>query len=230
MGLHTFRGVNADRQNHNYIEHGILPSDSKSRSGSTSSHNTKSASPGKSLHSRRKSYTSHHFDSVASAQKLSPEELLNEAELEIVVNEPESIVGTPARKRREGTAISAMSGISGITDLPVPGGWVRTPKRKRSRQLETTAEEAQKTTLASTGKTWGIKEWKRLESVYRAEKDAWVKEREVRPMPGGLMAWARRSTLGRPSEEVVPWDEGRVVRRFLEIEGVEKGVEGAWAE
>jgi hypothetical protein len=152
---------------------------------------------------------------------LTAEELLNEAELEIVINEPEG-ASTPGRRRREGTAFSAISGVSGLTDMPVPGGWVRTPKRKRSRQPA--VPELSESAASGSERAWGIAEWKRLESVYKAEKEAWVKEREVKAMPGGLMSWARRSTgIGMPTGEVKEWDEGRVVRRFLESEGVANG-------
>ncbi|WVF69594.1 hypothetical protein IAT40_004372 [Kwoniella sp. CBS 6097] len=69
-------------------------------------------------------------------------------------------------------------------------------------------------------KRWGVPEWKKLEKVYRKEKEDWIKEREVKGLPGGggLVAWARRSTFGlsmSSTTKVKEWDSERVVEKFL---------------
>ncbi|WVQ98255.1 hypothetical protein IAU59_005378 [Kwoniella sp. CBS 9459] len=69
-------------------------------------------------------------------------------------------------------------------------------------------------------KRWGVPEWKELEKVYRTEKGDWIKERDVKPLPGGLVAWARRSTFGMSTSssadnKVKEWDSERVVEKVL---------------
>lgn len=76
------------------------------------------------------------------------------------------------------------------------------------------------------GRAWGIPDWKKLEKVYRAEKEAWIEERQVKPLPG-LFGWAKKVLTGEP--EVKEWDNERVVRRFVEAENAE-GLNGEWAE
>jgi hypothetical protein len=130
------------------------------------------------------------------------------------------------------------------TELPVPGGWKVTPgKRKRSRDMDSRSaigEPADETRRAGKGKgkeqeveedradgrPWGVAEWKRLEKVYRAEKEEWVKEREVKPLPG-LFGWARKALGG--TTEAKEWDNERVVKRFLDQEKAH-GLSGEWAE
>ncbi|WWD21680.1 hypothetical protein CI109_106166 [Kwoniella shandongensis] len=185
--------------NHAYIEHGVLSS-SKSAIGTPSHRRRKSAS----------AMTSRHIDK---------QELLHEAELEIV-----------SQRRSRSRSMSrarSMSVFSFATDdYPIPGAYVRTPqssgKRKRTMALPAaTHEEVDKTVVAEKGKSWGVPEWKKLEKVYRKEKEQWTKEREVKSLPGGLVAWARRSTFGASSSPstATEWDPERVVKTFLQQEG-----------
>ncbi|OCF33848.1 hypothetical protein I316_04560 [Kwoniella heveanensis BCC8398] len=214
--------------NHAYIEHGVL---SRSKKGDESA-----------LTSIRKS-TSH-----SEAEK---RELLHEAELEIVDSYRRSQTRSPSRGARElsvarsgmkgrGRSMSVMSFMT--EDYPVPGGYIKTPKakvpaqshqlmqsnRKRQRPVSATradADESAEKDLAESSKAqkerWGVPEWKTLEKVYRREKELWTKEREVKALPGGLIAWARRSTLGKSSssftaDKAKEWDCARVVEKFLE--------------
>ncbi|WVW78224.1 hypothetical protein I302_100176 [Kwoniella bestiolae CBS 10118] len=198
--------------NHAYIEHGILPK-SKDLASSTKS-------------------TSH--------TDQERRELLNEAELEIVESHRRSrsrsrsmSVLRPERERE-------MSVMSFMTeDYPVPGAFVRTPKPsskrtsplKRKRDLLSVHEAAEERHIESgkaSDEIWGVKEWKKLEKVYRREKEPWMKEREIKALPspaspgpsipGGLVAWARRSTFGTSAVKEIKvreWDVERVVERFL---------------
>ena len=105
------------------------------------------------------------------------------------------------------------------TSLPVPGAWVSTPNVKRKRDIQRAAEEDCE---EESGEAWGISDWKRLEKVHRQEKDAWRKEREIKPLPtGGFLGWARRSlsrSQAPASPVTLPWDPRRVVNAFVEAE------------
>lgn len=130
------------------------------------------------------------------------------------------------------TAATAATAATGYSELQLPGGWVRTPKRKRSDPV-TQAASSSNVPIAGTkeikadGKPWGVPEWKRLEKVFRREREAWIKEREVKALPGGLVGWAKRMSTG--PKKVVEWDEERVVARFYKDEGIEKEMGGEWA-
>jgi hypothetical protein len=202
-------------QNHAYIEHGVIQSP---------------FSPRKTPR-RRSVHESAFFDTIDSAMKLTRDELLHEAELEIVAG----------RRGRSASVFSTMSNATaataatGYSELPLPGGWVRTPKRKRSRPPPQEMKDkrlAPKTVPPvdssgiSRGRGWGVPEWKKLEKVFRAEREAWVKEREIKPLPGGLVGWARVASVGPP--KVVEWDGKRVTNRFLNEEGVKES-EGEWS-
>jgi len=65
-----------------------------------------------------------------------------------------------------------------------------------------------------------VSQWKKLEKVFRAEREIWVTERNVKAMPGGFIGWARMSTFGPPASAAVPWDPTRVVDRFLEEQAI----------
>ncbi|WWD00810.1 hypothetical protein V866_007747 [Kwoniella sp. B9012] len=202
--------------NHAYIEHGILP---KSKEQDLAS-STKSTS-----HSEREK-----------------RDLLNEAELEIVESHRRSRSRSRSmsvmRPEREMSVMSFMT-----EDYPVPGAFVKTPRldsrkvispMKRKRDLVPVHETAENEDEAQEKEErWGVKEWKRLEKVYRAEKETWIKEREIKKLPvtgsptaspipsipGGLVAWARRSTFGTPKEvQAKEWDSENVVKRFLDEE------------
>jgi hypothetical protein len=129
-------------------------------------------------------------------------ELLYEAELEIV-----------STRRSRSRSMSRFRAVSeAATELPLPGAWNGTPQFKRKRNAPTEHYvEPPKTTP-----TWGVSQWKKLEKVFRAEREIWVTEREVKAMPGGFIGWARMSTFGPPAPTTKPWDPTRVVDRFLE--------------
>ena len=122
-----------------------------------------------------------------------------------------------------------------VSDSPyLPGGWIGTPagvKRKRShreaspsftKQISAKGKEKEE-----NGAPWGVTEWKKLEKVYRSEREAWLKEREIKPLPtGGLLGWARRASSVGSAPRVNAWDGDRVVNRFLKEEG--KEAKGDW--
>ncbi|OCF58592.1 hypothetical protein L486_03079 [Kwoniella mangroviensis CBS 10435] len=202
--------------NHAYIEHGILPrSEEKDLAISTKS-------------------TSH--------SEREKRDLLHEAELEIVESHRRSRSRSRSmsmmRTEREMSIMSFMT-----EDYPVPGAFVKTPRpdsrkvispMKRKRDLVSVHETIEnEDDTQKKEERWGVKEWKRLEKVYRAEKETWIKEREIKKLPvtesptaspipsipGGLVAWARRSTFGTPKEvHVKKWDIESVVDNFLDEE------------
>ncbi len=152
------------------------------------------------------------LDKLDASRREDKTELLYEAELEIV-----------STRRSRSRSMSRFRGISEApTELPLPGAWNGTPKRKRSAHLQTEAPK--------TSATWGVSQWKKLEKVFRAEREIWVTERNVKAMPGGFIGWARMSTFGPPAAAAVPWDPTRVVDRFLEEQGIsEKEQVGDWS-
>ena len=152
-----------------------------------------------------------HRKSFNSSRRVDKTELLHEAELEIV-----------STRRSRSRSMSRFRGVSEApTDLALalPGGWNGTPKRKHSAldQLPPASVDEVRT------KTWGVSHWKKLEKVFRAERELWTREREVRSMPGGFIGWARRSTFGSPAPVSKPWDPMRVVERFC----AEQSITGA---
>jgi serine/arginine repetitive matrix protein 2 len=178
----------ADNQNHAYIEHGDISKLGES-ANPTSSHR-------RSLHSAR-------LDKLDATRREDKTELLYEAELEIV-----------STRRSRSRSMSRFRGISeAATELPLPGAWNGTPKRKRS-ALANPPLQVEQTP------TWGVSQWKELEKVFRAEREIWVTERSVKAMPGGFIGWARMSTFGPPAAVAKAWDPTRVVDRFLEEQGV----------
>ena len=127
------------------------------------------------------------------------------------------------------------------TELAVPGGWKATPgKRKRSRSIHSRSRPELVATPAAVGKgkevnrderggrAWGVGEWKRLEKVFRAEKEVWAKEREIKPLPS-LFGWARKAFGGATEPEVKEWNNERVVLKFLDSEQAH-GQSGEWAK
>jgi serine/arginine repetitive matrix protein 2 len=115
-----------------------------------------------------------------------------------------------------------------------PGGWVGTPKRKRQtlaaiEQSPAPATATKAVTDATAqGPNWGVKEWKKLEKIHRAEREAWMKEREVKnmPSPGSMStsligwSWGKRKSVNSPQEvKVKEWDIERVVERFMAENG-----------
>nr|XP_018265263.1 uncharacterized protein I303_01623 [Kwoniella dejecticola CBS 10117]OBR87421.1 hypothetical protein I303_01623 [Kwoniella dejecticola CBS 10117] len=180
-------------------------------------------------------------------------ELLHEAELEIVESHRRSRSrsrsmstlplplpqATPVHNGGSKEREREMSVMSFMTeDYPVPGAFVKTPtsvKRKRNVPWQSRPEPDSVSAPApqpelnpKVDEKWGVSEWKQLEKVYRTEKELWIKEREIKNLPGGLVAWARRSTFGRSpsssavsdsaskSHHVKDWDMTRVVDRFVE--------------
>ncbi len=184
----------ADMQNHAYIEHGDI------------------SKLGESTAARHQSMHSARLDKLDASRREDKTELLYEAELEIV-----------STRRSRSRSMSRFRGISEApTELPLPGAWNGTPKRKRSAHLQIEAPK--------TSNTWGVSQWKKLEKVFRAEREIWVTERNVKAMPGGFIGWARMSTFGPPAAVAVPWDPTRVVDRFLEEQGISKKEQvGDWS-
>ncbi|EIW71041.1 hypothetical protein TREMEDRAFT_59985 [Tremella mesenterica DSM 1558] len=150
--------------------------------------------------------------------------------------------------------ISSKGGDGGNIDSPyLPGGWIRTPgtKRKRGMSVSPTKAGPGPSRLSSgdtsdfterRGETsvrrrdrkgkgkdkervWGVTEWKKLEKVYRTEREEWTKERNVKPLPSklGLFSWSGTQSKAEARE----WDGGRVVDRFLKEEG--RVAEGEWS-
>ncbi|WVR04793.1 hypothetical protein IAU60_001805 [Kwoniella sp. DSM 27419] len=214
--------------NHAYIEHGVVP---RSRSAAATAQGQPFAQ------SRNKSMT-------ASYRK-DHQELLYEAELELVESyrrsrsrstsvAPAPVPSDSPYQHDRGRSMSVMSFMT--EDYPVPGGYLRTPRPgqvKRKRPVSPLPPTGNETSLgASTQQNraareearWGVTEWKKLEKVYRKEKELWIAQREVKSLPGGLIAWARRSTFGRSTSsnkedaEVKEWNNGTVVDKFLEKE------------
>lgn len=113
--------------------------------------------------------------------------------------------------------MSRFRGVSEApTDLALPGGWNGTPRRKRPHtELFHAGEDERKTT-----KVWGVSQWKKLEKVFRAEREIWTHEREIKQMPGGFLGWARMSTFGSPAPTMKAWDPIRVVDRFCTEQGI----------
>ena len=181
-----------DKQNHDYIEHGIM-SDSNIADSSASRMSGLGANVDK-------------------------EELLYQAELEIAEKTPGTPTTPAYRIMRESTAFSTAS-----TNLPLPGAWISTPVIKRKRQ-EAANEPA---TYIANGDGWGIADWKRLEKVFKREKEAWVKERQVKALPsGGFLSWARKSfARTQKAPDVKEWDARRVIEAFAEAE---KGAGREW--
>lgn len=158
---------------------------------------------------RRKSFH------TPQSRRMDKTELLHEAELEIV-----------STRRSRSRSMSRFRGVSETpTELPLPGAWNGTPKRKRAApSTETIGEDVAPT------KAWGVSQWKKLEKVFRAERELWIKEREFKSMPGGFIGWARRSTFGSPAPVLKEWDPMRVVSRFVDEQKVAVGDQvGEWS-
>lgn len=112
--------------------------------------------------------------------------------------------------------MSRFRGVSEVpTDLGIPGAWNGTPKRKRYAPSKTIMEESENQSRITT-KAWGVSQWKKLEKVFRAERELWTTERVIKSMPGGFIGWARMSTFGAPAPTMKEWDPMRVVIRFCE--------------
>jgi hypothetical protein len=185
---------------------------------------------------RRKSgFESKHFATLGSAKKLNRDELLYEAELEIVASRR-------SRSRSRARSVGGYSELgweSDETEVNLPGGWKVTPgKRKRGHTRhkshgpvsnpQATAAHREDLGVESVDRPWGVSEWKRLEKVYRAELAKWVKSRQVKPLPSSSswMGWAKR-VVGSEKEQTQEWDLQKVADRFQELEGC-KGWKGEW--
>ena len=185
-------------------------------------------------HGRTKSrqYESKHFATLESARKLSRSELLYEAELELVSSRR-------SRSRSRGLSLADSPGgwESDESELPLPGGWKKTPrKRKRARSHGPSTLSQPRSVgsgdhdndrIVDKSRSWGVPEWKRLEKTFRAEKDMWLKERDIKPLPGWI-GWAKRA-LGVGQPEAEEWDNNRVVQAFIKAERAQ-GLGGEWAE
>ncbi len=203
-------------QNHDYIENGVLPIFQAKPSASSVK------APSRSIPRRGncRQFDSPHFATISSARQLGKDELLYEAELEIVAT----------RRSRSRSAFTGGSGWeSEESGLILPGGWKGTPRKRKRRDrspvIVSRAGSSQPRKYA--GRLWGVKEWKRLEKVYQAERLAWVEKRDIRPLPAPsspFLGWIRSGKL----LEVEDWDAERVVSRFLNDEGVEGELSGEW--
>ncbi|WVN89299.1 uncharacterized protein L203_104520 [Cryptococcus depauperatus CBS 7841] len=202
--------------NHSYIEHGILPR--------------------------------HDLDATSSRNKHSVDrhELLHEAELEIVAHgrgrsyslSRATSLEQELNMQREEREFSFTSFRT--EDYPIPGGYIKTPaKRARSPQAHRSHGRSHSSIahvdLAHTSKNqdkkskaWGVPEWKRLEKIYREEREIWTKERKTKPLPGGVISWARRATFIASNVVVKKWDIEQVADRFLREEG-ERSQNSEWA-
>ncbi|WVQ79870.1 hypothetical protein IAT38_001970 [Cryptococcus sp. DSM 104549] len=252
------------RLNHEYIERGILPS--------SQDPNASSSSMRKSISRIDKRELLHEAELELVAQRRSRSISTSRAsDAGEWVNPARDDLEREMRQAREASVMTFRT-----EDYPVPGGYMKTPgtaKRLRSqhrghRARASHADDSRTPTAKSKGKgkeragasgkdksAWGVAEWKRLEKVYRAEKEAWIKEREVKSlprspvaaapgtpgtpaMPGGLVSWARRATMsfGTPTKpkagvsevKAKEWDGERVVERFLREEGGAGGRGEEW--
>jgi hypothetical protein len=104
------------------------------------------------------------------------------------------------------------------TELPLPGAWNGTPKRKRSGLSQAPLQSLRED--QETTPTWGVSHWKKLEKVFRAEREIWVTERQVKAMPGGFIGWARMSTFGPAAPVATVWNPMRVVDRFMDEQNI----------
>jgi hypothetical protein len=200
--LVSLTNTHANPQNHAYIEHGDI---------------TKLGEPQQAESPRRRSFHSARLDKLDASRRGDKTDLLYEAELEIV-----------STRRSRSRSTSRFRGVSeALTELPLPGAWNGTPKRKRSAYahagLGTTVQE-------KTTPSWGVSQWKKLEKVFRAEREVWVTEREVKAMPGGFIGWARMSTFGPPAPSAKVWDSMRVVERFIREQNIKDADQvGDWS-
>ncbi|KAL7419192.1 hypothetical protein Q5752_006029 [Cryptotrichosporon argae] len=227
--------------NHAYIEHGVLPD-----SASSVSHSHSHSQSRRRSRSRTPRVQSRHFETIEAARRLNKDELLYEAELEIVDARrsvtpgpgPVADLAVPAfafghdsayaSHRRRSLSVSQFSVATEASVPPFPGGWARTPRAKRKRDDAAAAHayspravmHTRARSLASTStwatksapapapapargnRSWGVAEWKRLESTLRAERAA-------------HSAAAAKQSWGwcRPA-----WDARRVVDAFLAAE------------
>ena len=129
------------------------------------------------------------------------------------------------------------------SELILPGGWKATPGKRKRHYRQSSAEPRQpspsREPVVKKGKApqcdkvidrpWGVMEWKRLERIFRSEKEKWVAEREIKPLPslGGGMSWARRAMGMSKGTKPVEWNADWVTNRFVESEGAQ-GLGGEW--
>lgn len=164
------------KMHHNWVENGIMPDGS--RVGTPGPERSRARSMGaletpQSTRRRTTHETPHSrfFDSIESSRLISKEELLHEAELELV--------GTS--KSRPGTPFAADSPMRHI-----PGAWAatpkgRTPKRKRDsdehnhsghQTLETPFQHHSRYDSSTyegnvDGRSWTKRDWKHLEKTFK---------------------------------------------------------------
>lgn len=164
------------KMHHNWVENGIMPGGS--RVGTPGPERSRARSVGaletpQSTRRRTAHETPHSrfFDSIESSRLISKEELLHEAELELV--------GTS--KSRPGTPFAADSPMRHI-----PGAWAatpkgRTPKRKRDsdehnhtghQTLETPFQHHSRYDSSTyegnvDGRSWTKRDWKHLEKTFK---------------------------------------------------------------
>lgn len=130
--------------------------------------------------------------------------------------------------------MSRFRGVSeAATELALPGAWNGTPQAKRKRTAHAHSYDGALQPVVEENKTtptWGVSQWKKLEKVFRAERELWVTERQVKTMPGGFIGWARMSTFGPAAPVAKPWEPMRVVNRFMEEQNVpEDDQVGDWS-
>jgi hypothetical protein len=108
--------------------------------------------------------------------------------------------------------------------MVLPGGWKSTPgkrKRREHRSPQASDEPSARRAEVNNGRPWGVKEWKRLEKLYKVERAAWMEKRMIQPLPAAGSPFLK----ARAVEE---WDAENVVNRFLKDERVVGDSNGEW--
>jgi serine/arginine repetitive matrix protein 2 len=170
---------------------------------------------------------------------LPKEELLAEAELEVVASRR-----SPSRPRSIARSILAGEGYlsdeSESPELALPGAWKRTPgKRKREQARATPGNQGdyEEIPMSSTDqcqndKPWGVHEWKKLEKVFRAQREVWIKTRNIKPLPSttfSFLTWSRRAMpAAKEKVAVKEFDIENVLDVFIEEENA-VGFGGEWS-
>jgi serine/arginine repetitive matrix protein 2 len=163
-----------------------------------------------------------------TSAKVDKHELLLQAELDIV----SSRRSRSRSKSRARTVLPEEEDSDDLSEINLPGAWKSTPV-KRKRRIPSTAAQAATVPLAPAetcaGRPWGVAEWKKLERVYRAEKEAWVKEREIKALPAsvGWLGWAKKA-MRKEDVVIAAWEVSRVVEAFIKGEK-EGNLVGKWS-
>ena len=183
-----------------------------------------------STRSRRRTprpFESPYFETIELSRHLTEEELLHEAELEIVASHRH-------RPWSRGQSQGRGDGYSSDgTEINLPGGWLSSAKKRKRSMSTARPSEPEASPAISQGqpvRPWGVREWKKLEKVYRSERTRWSLEQDVARSPStSWLSWATCKLSTSMSSSSEDWDAERVVKRFIETEKAQGGV-GEWAE